>query len=515
MTEGTALPRRTTLAATIVLLAGLHAPGSASADARNNVLTVGMGDEPSTLDPATGVAGTDYPYLYSLYDRLIDFEPQTLALRPGLATEWRFAGDDRRTLVLTLREGVRFQDGTPLDSEAVKASLTRFRDMKRIHDLDVLTSVEVIDPTHVALHMGREYSVLPAVLSDRAGMIVSPAAVARYGADFARHPVGAGPFAFKSWTAGSTVELAAHPGYWDKGRIRLAGIQYRIILNPTSLVSALLSGQVDHAFRLDPKDAPALRANPGLRFAVEQSTAYNMISLNTGMAPVDNKLVRQALNMSIDRGAIAEAILGPGMSGGNALMPVPPSSWAYSKELETSVRYDPARARELLAQAGYPDGITLKVCATPQSGYGTDITDIEREQMRPAGVTLDVTVMTGSACLQTFSSRRIFPAWQGSFSGRPDPYLTYSQNFGSAGQYNLGHTSFPGVDALLERVLSSYSQAEQKPIYDELNRIWIDSAPFILLYYRPTYAAYSRMLAGEQPNLQGKTNLTSLYYQGR
>ncbi len=499
-------------AVVLATAAALHV-SVAFADARSNILTVGMGDEPFTLDPATGVAGTDYPYLYSLYDRLIDFEPQTLALRPGLATEWHFSGEDKRTLELTLREGVKFQDGTPFNAEAAKASLRHFQTMKRIHDLDMVSDIDVIDPTHIVLHLNQEYSVLPAVLSDRAGMMVSPAAVAKYGQDFGRHPVGAGPFALKGWTAGSVIELTRFGDYWDKERIRLSGIQYRIILSSTSQISALLSGQVDHAFRLDPKDASAIRADPKLRFAVEPGTAFNMISLNTGMAPLDNKLVREAINMSIDRSAIANAIVGPGMSGGNALMLVPPTSWAYSKELEDSVKYDPAHAKALLAQAGFPNGITVKICATPQAGYGTDITDIEREQMKPAGITLDVAVMTGSACLQTFSSKRVFPAWQGSFSGRPDPYLTYSQNFGASGQYNLGHTAYPGVDKLLDRILTTYTQDEQKPLYTELNRLWIEDAPFILLYYRPTYAAYATSLAGEQPNLQGKPNLTSIYYR--
>jgi ABC-type transport system substrate-binding protein len=193
-------------------------------------------------------------------------------------------------------------------------------------------------------------------------------------------------------------------------------------------------------------------------------------------------------------------------------MPIPPSWFAYSKQYENAVKYDPARAKQLLAEAGFPDGITIKICATPLVGYGTDMTDIEREQMKPAGITLDVTVMPGSACLQTFNSTARFHAWQGAFSGRPDPFLTYQQNFGSSGQYNRGSINFPGVDATLDKILSAYTREEQKPYYDELNRLWIEDVPLVLLFYRPQYSVYARNVAGEQPNLQGKPNLTSLYF---
>lgn len=482
------------------------------ADSRNNVLTVGMGNEPFTLDPANGLAGTDYPILYSLFDRLVDFEPATLELKPGLATEWKFVGDDKLTFDMTIRDGVQFHDGTPLNAEAVRASLQYFKDSKRIDDLSVVTSIDVVGPNQVQLKLARQYSVLPAVLADRAGMIVSPTALAKLGKDFARNPVGAGPFMFKSWSSGTTLDLVKAPNYWDASKVKLNGIQYRFIPNPSSLASALISRQVDHAFRLDPNNFPALKATPHLRVATEPSTAYFQMSLNTSMSPLDNKLVRQAINMSIDRQALSDAVLGQGLSM-PTLMPVPIGSHAHTPELQNSVKYDPVKAKALLAQAGYPGGVTIKICATPMAGYGTDITDIEQAQMKAAGITLDVTVMTGSACLQTFDSKKVFHAWQGSFSGRPDPYLTYAQNFGSTGQYNRGKINYSGVDALLEKLLTVYNWNDQKAIYAELNRKWIEDVPTILLFYRQNYVVYNKNLGGEEPNLQGKNNLVRMFYK--
>ncbi len=139
-------------------------------------------------------------------------------------------------------------------------------------------------------------------------------------------------------------------------------------------------------------------------------------------------------------------------------MMVPPNSFAYSPELADSVPYDPAKAKQLLAQAGFPNGVTIKICGGPFTGMGQDILDIESEQMKPAGITLESTVMSGSACLQRLNTTKDFQAWQGGFSGRPDPFLTYSQTFMSTGQFNRGHMVFPGIDELVQQIPKAYTE---------------------------------------------------------
>ena len=491
----------------------LAAPATGHADKRNNALVVAFNNEVDTLDPSTGFSGADYAILYSIYDRLINFDPKTMHPLPGLASEWKFTGAEKHNFEMIIRPGAKFHDGTPVDAEAVKASLMHFKEMKRLNDLDVVTSIEVTAPDKVVLHLSQEYSVLPAVLADRAGMIVSPTAVAKYGKDFPRNPVGAGPFMLRTWSPGTTIDMVKFPDYWDPQRIKLAGIQYKLILNPTAVISAVLSGQVDNAWGVDPKNLPVLRANPRLRVAVEPSTQYYYIALRHDMSPTDNKLVREAMNMSVDRKVLADAVLGPGNSGGPALMLVPPASFAYSAELADSVPYDPARAKQLLAQAGFPNGVTIKICGSPFTGMGQDILDIESEQMKPAGITLDVAIMSGSACLQRLNATKDFHAWQGAFSGRPDPFLTYSQTFMSTGQFNRGRMAFPGVDELVQQIPKTYTEEGQKAIYTELNKRWIDEAPAIQLFYTPNYDVYNVDLAGEQPNQQGKPDLVTLYFK--
>ena len=506
--------RRLAAAASFVITATVATiNGEAYADARSGIVAIGMTAEPVTLDPATGFTGFDYPYLYPLYDRLVDFEPSTLELRPGIARQWSFIGPDRRILELRLREGVKFHDGTDCDAAAVKESLLYFKSAGRRNDLDPVTDIVVKDKLTLHLVLSHEYSVLPAILSDRAGMIVSPTALKKHGKDFARNPVGTGPFKLGSWTSGKSIDYVRFDGYSNPSGIRSNGLQFRIINSSTALVSAILAGQVDHAFNLDPKNLPVLKAHPRIRVANEPTLFYYQLMLNLAAPPTDSVLVRQAINMSVDRAALAKSVLGEGVGEGPGSLPIPPSNWAHTKSVSDGVRYDPKKAKELLAKAGYPDGITLKICGTPTLGYGPDITDIEREQMKAAGIRLETTMLAGSACQQSWASKTEFVVRQGGFTGRPDPFQTYQNNFHSKGQNNRGNVKFPGVDEALDKVLSTYPREGQKKIYDELNRMWNEYVPSVVLFYGSNVVVYANDLAGEQPNLQGKDNPSTLYFK--
>lgn len=488
-------------------------PGDVRADAKNNVLTIGFSSEPFTLYPGMGVSGNDYPYLYSIYARILTFDPKSLDPRPGLAESWEFSAD-KRTFKFKLRENLTFQDGTVLDAAAVKASLMDFKENGRSQDLEVVASIDVVDARNVVINLDRPYSPLTAILADRAGMIISPTALKASGKDFDRKPVGAGPFMVKSWTAGSNLELVAFPGYWDKDKIKLNGIVVKFIANATSLASAALSGQVDYAFGLDPKNLPVLKANPRLRVAIEPSFSLNQIGVHLGYPPMENVLVRRALSMSIDRTALRDAILGKGLGDGPTANMVPPTqAFRSSPKFAESIKYDPVKAKQLLAEAGYPDGITLKICASNGGvGTGTDATDIQREQMKPAGITLNVTVMTSSACLQAYNLRKEFQLWQGGWSGRPHRFMTYSQYFGTQGQYNKAKTKFPGVDETLDKIAATDDPEQQEVLFAELDRLWVEQMPVVPQFFRPNFAVYSTQIAGETPNAQGKVDPTSIYF---
>ncbi|MCU1501595.1 MAG: peptide transporter [Ilumatobacteraceae bacterium] len=214
-------------------------------------LRVTHGANPTSLDPHAGSSGNDYIMLYPIFDTLISFEPETLAPVPGLAKSWKF--EDPTTFTLTLNSGITFHDGTPLDAAAVKFSLDRARTDPKSNikgDLAPVTDVAVVDPSTVRLTLSRPDSEIVGILTDRAGMIVSPTAVAALGADFGTKPVGTGPFKLDSYAQGATVTYSKFDAYWRKGLPYLDGIDMTIVTEAATRLNALLGGDTDFNYRL-------------------------------------------------------------------------------------------------------------------------------------------------------------------------------------------------------------------------------------------------------------------------
>lgn len=504
--------RKWWLGALVVLVVGAcggGASGQGGPAPHNNTLLVAIGGDPYSLDPAQALGVYDLQVMTSIYDTLLKADPKTLKPAPGLATSWSFVGPDKLTFRLALRHGVRFQDGTPFDAQAVKTSLDHYRSLKIERDLDPVSSVSVVDPYTVELHLSSPYSPLPGVLTERAGMIVSPTALQRYGSGLGQHPVGTGPFALQSWRPGTEYKLTKFSGYWQKGQPKLNGIDYKVIASPTSQVSAITSGQVDFASSLDPTNLPALKGNGNLVTNVWPTVSMALVQLNTGLAPLNNALVRQALNLALDRKALAEAAVGKGVGPGAASQYVPPSYWTFSKSLQ-AYRHDPAEAKRLLAQAGFPNGVSFNLC-TPDTTPTLPAT-VEKQNLAQAGITLNVSVEPLRSCGVKMTVQKSLTAFQVGWSGRPDPYNTYYDLFATHGTYNTANTTYPGVDELLARIAATYTQQEQKPLYDQLDKVVFDAAPEIPLYYTVNVGAASKRVSGVVCNLEGTVFLRDVSF---
>jgi ABC-type transport system substrate-binding protein len=500
--------------AAVVSTLSVAATRPGNAGAADNTLIVGSLTDPQTLDPASGTLGTDIPFLYPLYDRLIDFEAKTLDLRPSLATSWTWS-DDRRVLELKLRTGVKFHDGTVFDATAVKTNIEYFKGLRKNLDLDGVTAVEVRDSQTVLLRLDKPNSTLPGLLAERAGMMLSPAALEKYGKDFGQHPVGAGPFMFKEMAAGKSVIYQKFPDYWNKGEPKLDAIEFRVIRNATSLVSALQSGQLDYAANIDPINMPVLQRNSNLRVGVEPTIAFGIINLNSGMPPLNDVRVRRAIAMAIDRQALANAAFGAALKAVPANLPAPPNYWPSTPALERHFTYRPEEAKKLLAEAGYPDGITFSLCAPASAGTplpAPKLVDIMREQMKPAGIKVESQqVASNAACVDMFN-KKAMPTFMATWSGRPDPAITYAQVLGTKTAYNVGQTQFGAAEDVIARLYATSDRAEQKKLMDELNQLWIDHVPMIALYYYVNVVAYNAKLSGEQPNLLGRPYIRTLFF---
>lgn len=486
--------------------------GEAQAGAADNSMVFVSPVDLTTADPAAGTFGSDMQFLYTLYDRLIDFNPEDLLPRPMLATEWSWS-DDRLTLTLKIRQGVKFHDGTDLDAQAVKTSLEHFITVGRNADLENVTSIDVIDPFTVSLTSKEPNSQLLGLLADRAGMILSPAALEKHGEDFALHPAGTGPFMFKSQETGDNFVVERFPDYWDPESVSLDLIEFRTVKSSTSAVAAVMTGQVDYLYNIDPVNMTAMERNPNVRVAVEPTIGFAIIKVNSGLAPMDKLEVRQAVNMAIDREELARSLYGD-LPSKPTVLAVPQGYWPSSQDVQDSVKYDPEGAKALLAKAGYPDGVTLPFCVNATSGMptpGLKIGDILAEQMKPAGITLAVEgLATTSACTAKFNDAKAMPTLLISWTGRLDPAVTYNQMMASTSFYNIAKTPYGDTDELLAKLNAEFDVEKQKPIYDALNRNYVEYLPFVSLYSFVNVVAYSKGLVGETPNLLGRPYIRSL-----
>src|SRR5690606_17022712 len=196
---------------------------------------------------------------------------------------------------------------------------------------------------------------------------------------------------------------------------------------------------------------------------------------------------------------------------------VPPSYWPSTPELNNYYTYQPEKARELLAEAGYPDGVEIAICANANSGSpapGQKLVDLMREQLRPAGIRLRGEMLaTGAACIELYNGQMAIAQNLAGWSGRPSPYMTYAQTFTSYAAYHVSKEKFPGVDEAVARLLETSDKDEQDKIYDELNALWVEYVPWVSMYFQPRVYAQSVRVKGEVHNLMGKADVTDIYFE--
>ncbi|MCL6710396.1 ABC transporter substrate-binding protein, partial [Pseudomonas sp. R2.Fl] len=333
------------------LAAILFAASASAAD-----LKIGLRADPDALDPATGGSVAGRVIFAALCDKLIDTTPEG-TFQPQLATSWSWSPDSL-TLTLKLRDHVVFHDGQPMDAAAVKVNLDRYRTdpiSRRKTELKPVASVDVVDPLTVAIKLSQAYAPLVSVLADRAGMIMSPAALARDSANIGAHPVCAGPFQFVERVSQDHITLKRFDQYWNKDAISLDSVTYRMIPDDAVRLLSLRSGDLDLIERLSPSDVAAIKDDKDVKAIQGPSIAFDVISINIAHGEsADNPLgknakVRQALELSIDRGAISEVVYEGLFPPANQTEPVGAPYYDPTHALKGR---DVARAKTLLAEAG-------------------------------------------------------------------------------------------------------------------------------------------------------------------
>ncbi len=460
--------------------------------------------DPSGVDPQVAVAGSDNVAIFPAFDSLVSYDPATLELQPGLAESWAF-NDDFTELTLILREGVTFHDGTEMNADSVISSMERFKEKGQYPYLDDVVAFEAVSPTEVKLTMEAPNASMPSILAARAGQVVSTAAAETMSEEeFNRAPVGTGPFELVEWRSGDRLVYERYDGYWDPDSVHLDRIEMRVIPDRQAAVNALLSGEIDFSEGLDGSDIDRLQSADGLEVITPVGLWYYQMYLNHAQAPLDDAKVRAAISHAIDRDLLVEGAVN-GL-GEPAWYPFPDVHWAYDAEMEGIWEYDPDRSRQLLEEAGYPDGVTVTMTHQP-SPTETRRAEIVQSQLADVGITLELTAMDLNQGITEYFENQNFNSALFAYPGQIDPTQIYFTKLDSGQFTNVAKREFPGVPELLAQALATDDTEELKSIYAAINEVYAAEVPEIPLYYRQNLTAISDDFTGYVPDLMGQAQV--------
>jgi peptide/nickel transport system substrate-binding protein len=327
-------------------------------------LVVSIPQSTVQLDPA--IAGSNgygdiLPLVDNITEGLTRFKPGTVEIEPGLAESWEVS-EDGLQYVFTIRPGVTFHDGTPLDAKAVETNFLRQLDEENpLHQESMVyagivfadvESVEATGDMELTVTMSRPSVLLPGNLAIFAAGIVSPTALETEGADFGQSPVGTGPFKFDSWTKDVELVLVANDDYWG-GRPALDRVVWRTIADDTVRLSELQTGSIDVANQIDFKDAPDIEGDENLQLITGPFLNVQFLAFNQAIPPFDNPSLRMAVQHAINKESIAEVVASGHYTLGAG--PIAPTLLGYDPSLAERYPYDPEQAKSLIAESGLSD----------------------------------------------------------------------------------------------------------------------------------------------------------------
>lgn len=509
--------RREVMALISGALAGTALGGNALAQGtpkRGGTLRISAPANPSSLDPATGGAGSDHAFLFTMYDTLTEWDFETLKPKPGLAESWSFT--DPTTLVLNIRAGITFHDGTPLDAEAVKFNLERNKSDPKSNikaDLASMASAAVTGPMQVTLKLSAPDAALPGILSDRAGMMVSPTALkAASAGNVARTPVGAGAYAFVSWADGEKIVVKRNEKYWKPNRPYPDGIEFSIIPELTTGSRSVTAGQNDLMYQMPPRQKAIMDRVPSVKIANGPTLYVFQIFLNWAKPPFDNVKVRQAFNFAIDRETFVKAALA-GLAE-PAYMNLPKAHWAYDKSVAGLYPYNPDKAKQLLAEAGFKDGLSIDLIGYPDQD-SVQRQEILIEQFRKAGMNVKFSnAPIAEASAAFFGAEKRGSGLLAAWTGRPDPSLTYSLMFTKDAYYNGGRAPVPGeLEAAIKESRASEDIEMRRKAFATVQRLVMENAFVAPLAFQFELVAMNKKVQGYRPNLLGKPKYDDVWLE--
>ncbi len=484
----------------IVGLILLSLPGT-DVGAQGKTFRVARGGEGRSLDPHIRARFDDRIVIAAIYEPLINSDKDGNFV-PVLAKSWEI-GSTGRVITFRLRQGVAFQDDTPFDAEAVKWNLERILDPATGSDHrqkfeGIIQAVQAVDRYTVRIYLTRPYPALFSDLMDRPGQMVSPAAVKKYGKDFALHPVGTGPFQFVEWMPGNRVVLQRYENYWNRRAVRSDGIIFYDIPERSVAVARLQSGEVDLVastgsgdLMLGGVEVLTVQKQPGFKAIPSPSYEWESLQMRVDQPPFNNRNLRQAIAYAIDREQILKTIYhGLGVATGKLFL----DGW-WADPHYAGIKYNPSTARTMLKDSGYLDNpvpLTLYIQASD-----SQLGELVQAQLAAIGLKVRLQLVSESDIYAQLIQGNLGFAGPVRWTPRVDPHGLANILFHSTrGNANTTRYRNLQVDGLLDEASTLTDPEQRVKLYRQIERLVVDDAPYVFYYASPGYALMKEGVRG-------------------
>ena len=483
------------------LAVALCAPGLAQAQ-KEVVLTVAS--TLTTTDPWDANDTISHACAKTFYEGLYGFN-EKMELRPVLAESHEVTPDG---LVYTfhLRKGVKFHDGTDFNAEAVKVNFDRVTNpdnkLKRYSLYSNIAKTEVVDEYTAKVTLKTPFSPFINQLAHPSAVMISPAALAKYGKDIAFHPVGTGPFTFVEWIQTDYLKGVKNPNYWRPGLPKVDAIKWVPVVDNNARSAMMRTGEAHFTFPVPFEQAAVLEKEPNINMVAAPSIIARYLNMNMLQKPFDNPKVRQAINYAINKQALAKVAF-----NGYAI----PSEGVVPAGVDYAVKlgpwpYDPQKARELLKEAGYPTGFETTLWSAYNHTTAQKVIQFVQQQLAQVGIKAQVQALEAGQRVEKVEShqdpatapvRMYYTGWSSS-TGEADwairPLLAGDKT--PPFMYNISYYKNDTVDADIIKALNTTDRAEKTRLYTEIqNEVWKD-APWVFLVTEKLLYATSKNLKG-------------------
>lgn len=449
----------------------------------------------------------------SIVQGLFGFD-KDMKVHPLLAESYE-ANDTATVFTIHLRQGVSFSDGTPFNAAAVKTSFDFMRDpanhLKRQSLYAPIDHIDTPDENTVVITLKQPFGPFIANLAHIAFGIISPKAIAEYGKDLDRHAVGTGPFELDSWQT-DTLKVVKNPHYWRAGWPKVDSITFRSVPEDGTRLAMLRTGEAQFIYPVPLTLAQTLAHDPKIDLINTPSIYVRYVALNTLKKPFDDPRVRQALNYAVNKDAMLKVVFNG--YGVKLDAPLPPPLFGYSQTEKGGWPYDPAKAKKLLAEAGYPNGFSTTLWGTNDSLTRKGL-EFLQQQLAAVGVKAEVEPLESGVLIS-----RIFAAQKPEDATVQMYYGGWSASTGDAdwqlrplmsklgyppALYNAAYYSNPAVDADVQGALETADSAKRLGFYkDAQAKIWQD-APWMFLISNNIVYARAKNLTGIDVMPDGQT----------